>query len=82
MQSRAMSDPQSPDYHLYLKGNPEALVGKTIVQKDDGVLGVVCDYDSYYHIEDENTETGETTHRRIKDMQVVDQIRKGNWWVE
>lgn len=28
---RAMSDPQSPDYHLYLKGEPEALVGKTLI---------------------------------------------------
>lgn len=28
---RAMSDPQSPDYHLYLKGNPKDLVGKAIV---------------------------------------------------
>lgn len=29
----AMSDPQSLDYHCYLKGNPEALVGKTLVAK-------------------------------------------------
>ncbi len=28
---RAMSDPQSPDYHLFLKGEPEALVGKTLL---------------------------------------------------
>jgi len=28
---RAMSDPQSPDYHLFLKGQPEALVGKTLL---------------------------------------------------
>jgi hypothetical protein len=26
-----MDDPMSPDYHLYLKGNPEALVGRTLV---------------------------------------------------
>lgn len=26
-----MSDPSSPDYHLHLKGTPEALVGKMIL---------------------------------------------------
>lgn len=26
-----MDDPQSPDYHLHLKGNPEDLVGKAVL---------------------------------------------------
>jgi len=113
-----MDSPESPDYHLYLKGEPEALVGKalvanarklvdyspdwcrnpedcgrgvvvshdrenqTYVRKDDVVLGVVYDYDGHYHIEHENMETGQITHRRIKDMLVVDQIRRERWWVD
>jgi len=113
-----MDSPESPDYHLYLKGEPQALVGKalvakarnlvdyspdwcrnpedcgrgvvvshdrenqTYVRKDDVVLGVVYDYDGHYHIEHENMETGQITHRRIKDMLVVDQIRRGRWWVD
>jgi len=115
---RAMSDPQSPDYHLYLKGDPEALVGKTLlasglkhvdysadwckgpdewshgtivdvdapnltyVRKDDVVLGTVVDYDGHYTVEHEDMETGEITRRRIKDMLLVDQLRRDRWWVD
>lgn len=28
-----MSDPQSPDYHLFLKGDPEDLVGRALVAR-------------------------------------------------
>lgn len=28
-----MSDPLSPDYHLHLKGHPEALVGESLVAR-------------------------------------------------
>lgn len=113
-----MHDPQSPDYHLYLKGNPQALVGQTLVanglkyvdysadwcrgpndwaagvvvdhdghdvsyiRKDDVVLGKVVDYDGHYHIEHEDVETSEVTRRRIKDMLVVEQIRRERWWVD
>jgi len=113
-----MSDPQSPDYHLYLKGNPESLVGETIlasglkrvdysadwckgpedwshgtivdvnepnltyVRKDDVVIGTVTDYDGHYTVRYENIETGEITIRRIKDMLLVDQLRRDNWWVD
>ena len=115
---RKMSDPQSPDYHRYLKGNPESLVGKTIlasglkrvdysgdwckgpedwshgtivdvdepnltyVRKDDVVIGTVTDYDGHYTVRYENIETGEITIRRIKDMLLVDQLRRDNWWVD
>lgn len=114
----AMSDPQSPEYHLHIQGNPESLIGKalvsnglkrvdyspdwckgpndwshgtvvdvdvenqTYVRKNDVVLGVVYDYDGYYHLEHENMETGQITHRRIKDSQVVSMIRQDRWWVD
>lgn len=29
--TRAMDDPQSPDYHLHLQANPESLVGKEVL---------------------------------------------------
>lgn len=113
-----MSDPSSADYHLFLKGNPEALVGQTLiarglkrvdysadwckgpedwshgtvvdhspddvtyVRKSDVVLGQVVDYDGHYTVERENLETGEIATRRIKDILVVDQIRRDRWWAE
>jgi hypothetical protein len=40
-----MSDPQSPDYHLFLKGNPIALVGRTLVAR--GLE--FCDYSPDWH---------------------------------
>lgn len=45
-------------------------------------LGTVTDYDGHYTIEREDMETGEIHRRRVKDILVVDMIRKDNWWVE
>jgi len=48
-----MEDPQSPDYHLHIKAEPESLVGKTIVANG---LKYTCyspdwhrDVDGYHH---------------------------------
>lgn len=79
--TRAMSDPLSPDYHLYLKGDPDALVGETLVC-NGGVLGTVVEYDGHYTIEHENIEAEEIKEFRLKDMYVVGKIRDETWWVE
>ena len=78
-----MSDPRSPDFHLHLKGEPEALVGMTLIAdgfNGDTVLGRVVDYDGEYHVEYENIETGETIERAFNDFLVVEQLRKNRWW--
>lgn len=52
------------------------------VRKDNAIVGKVTRYDGYYTIEHRNTETGNITTRRIKDILVVSQIRNGRWWVD
>ena len=86
-------DPSSQDYHLHLQGEPEALVGRTLiaraykftdegesaVYKTDTVLGKVYDYDGEcYHVK--GKEAG--VERRISASSVISLIRTNAWWAE
>lgn len=81
-----VDDPRSDGYHLHLQGEPEALVGETVVAEGANypvVVGYVFKYeDGRYIIEHENIEEQELTQLKYEDSVVLSQIKNGRWWVE
>lgn len=77
-----MSDPRSAGFHLHLQGDPDDLIGYTLVS-DDGVLGqVFAREDGEYKLEYENLETMEVGERSLDTSEVVGKIKDDEIWVE